>query len=99
MDLSTYSMEELLQQWVQERTRSPLLLKEAVARGGVDAVVAYVIALGIKKQVIVFKLRHAGCIQWPARERDPDPFYTKVKKLWRQDKARLMALVEEFYRG
>jgi hypothetical protein len=92
-------MEELVQQWVQDRTRSPLLLKTAVALQGVDAVIAYAIEIGVSKNVIMFTLRRYGCIQSPARERDPDPFYTKVKKLWRQDKARLMALVEEFYRG
>jgi hypothetical protein len=87
----------LVEQWLRNRTEGPLFLKAAVARAGVDAVVACAIALGVSKNVIMFTLRSYGCM--PAPPRDPDPFYTKVKKLWRKDKARLMALVEEFYRG
>ncbi len=98
-DLSNYSMQDLIQEWIMDRARGPLLLQRAVELDGLDAVVAFAVAQGVPKGTIMFALRRAGCIQAPEREADADPFRTKALKLWKQNPERLMSLVEELYRG
>ena len=82
-----------------DRGEGSLLLQKAVELGGVDAVVACAVEQGVPKRTIMFALQRAGCIQAFEREPDADPFRTKAMKLWKQNPERLMALVEELYRG
>ena len=98
-DLSNYSMADLIQEWIMDRARGPLLLQKAVDLDGVDAVIAFAVEQGVPRGTIMFSLRRAGCIEAKPKEPKPDadPFLEKVETLWRKDRARLMQIVNGLY--
>ena len=97
MDLSNYSLPDLIQEWLLDRARAPKLLQRAVELEGVDAVIAYAKENGVAPSTMRFHLIKAGCLEAKPKEKPEDPFADKVAKLWKKDAARLMAEVERLY--
>lgn len=86
-DLSNYSMHDLLQEWIMDRARAPILLQRAVELEGIDAVIAYAVENGVPRGTIMFALRKAGCVQSTPKDPSPsdeaDAVRRKLRKLWR----------------
>ncbi len=97
MELSNYSMEHLVEEWLLDRKRAPILLKVAVEKSGPHGVIEYAISLGVPRMLIMRALRDAGCIPRAEKKADADPFRTKVERLYRKNPERLIAIIEDLH--
>jgi hypothetical protein len=95
-NLANYSMHDLIDEWISDRQRAPLLLKQAVALSSPEEVVAYAVRRGVSKGVILCVLRDYKLLPKAAKTaKDLEAvFARRVAKLWRQDHSRLVAEVE-----
>lgn len=94
VDLSNYSARDLIQEWILDRARAPLLLKKAVELEGIEGVLALAKEHGVAPSTMRLYLMKAGCIATEPKPKPEDPFRDKVEKLWRRDRARFMDIVE-----
>jgi hypothetical protein len=99
MDLSNYSADDALDEWVNDRTRGPLLLRHAVEISGPEYAIEGIVKRGFRKSVALGALKTAGLITIPKRERpvSDDPFRDQLTRLWQRDRERFMTLTEELY--
>lgn len=84
MELSNYSMKDLIQEWIMDRARAPLLLQRAVALTSVEEVVAFAVESGVPHGAIMFALRKAGCVEVKPREPKPDDALRRFKREWKK---------------
>lgn len=96
-DLSNYSADDALDEWANDRTRAPLLLRHAVEISGVEYVLDGIMKRGFRKSVALGALKTIGAIQTPKREPPEDPFRDQITRLWKRDRDRFMKLTEELY--
>ena len=98
-DLSNYSADDALDEWANDRTRAPILLRHAVEISGIDYVIEGIVKRGFRKAIALAALKTVGAIQTPKHERQQsdDPFRDQLSRLWKRDRKRFMEITEELY--